>query len=501
MLLIPIIIVIYIFYKSNYINERFKLFYLYSDTVVAYVKKKGNLNVWNNMGVALFAIEKYKAIKAFDKAIEISPEHTDAWYNKGLALSDLENYEEARKAYDKAIEINPKHADAWYNKGLALYALENYEEAIKAYDKAIEISPENADAWYNKGLALYALENYEGAIKAYDKAIEISPENADAWYNKGKASYDLYKYETAITAFYKAVEIKPNNVYTFYTPHVGMGIFNYPFLRWARKVYENKILEEFKDKIDIFSKLESISVEEKKRIRLRVVKATGKVIAFDAWETVINKAIDKIFFITGLNLVLSIIMSLIFWFPAERGYFELALLIPIIAICVGLILILTILFLDLLEFINYERHSLKFMFVLLILYTFIANEIRSLDFVWLPKVVQDGFGASFIGFVVLFGTIIVLFGINSLLEELIQRKKYHKYPDAEVINSLLLSLNLAETETDTWAEFNLKRELLSRLELIAKRLENDLAAYIATTLVLMCGWLIVLKRWLQESVN
>ena len=471
MLFISIVVTFYTYYKFNY--KRIKSFSLYFNAVKNRVNKESDANAWNKEGFALSAIEKYKrAIKAYDKAIEISPKHEDAWNNKGLALFALENYEESIKAYDKAIEISPKHENAWNNKGLALFALENYEESIKAHDKAIEISPKHADAWNNKGFTLSALKNYEESIKAYDEAIEINPKHADAWNNKGKSCYDLEKYDDAIEAFNKAVEIDPNNVYTFYTHHVGMGFFDNPFLRWARNVYENKILGEFKDKIDIFSKLKSISEEEKNRIRSRVAKATGQVIAFDAWETVIEESIDKLLFMIILTPIFSIIISLIFWFPAERNYSELILLIAIILVGTFLIIILTILFLDFIDFINYDHHFLKFMFLLLILYTLIANEIRSLNFVWLPQVVQDGFGASIIGVVGFLGAAIILFGFVPLFEDLIKRKKYHKYPDAEVINSLCISLNLAET--DEWVEFNLKRKLLSRLELIAKRLENEL---------------------------
>ena len=292
LILIIVVIFVYVFYKSNYINEQIKLISLYFNAVLkAYVKKESDASIWG-VGIAISAIEKYKFIKVFNEDIEIKSKHPDAWNDLGLAHSALENYEEAIKAYDKAIEISPKHVDAWNNKGLALSALENYEEAIKAYDET----------------------------------IEISPKHADAWNNKGKASYNLDKYEEAIKAFDKAVEIKPNNDYTFYTLHIGMGLFNNPFLGWARKIYESNILEEFKDKIDIFSKLESIAVEEKTRIRSRVVKATEQVIAFDAWKTVVYEIFNKTSLILVLlSLLLSVLISLTFWFPDDRNYFDMIL--------------------------------------------------------------------------------------------------------------------------------------------------------------------------------
>ena len=67
----------------------------------------------------------------------------DAWSNTGLALGNLNKYEDAMEAFDKAIEINPQDSDAWYNKRLALTKLNKYDEAMKTYDKAIEIHPQD----------------------------------------------------------------------------------------------------------------------------------------------------------------------------------------------------------------------------------------------------------------------------------------------------------------------------------------------------------------------
>ena len=58
---------------------------------------------------------------AFDKAIELQPDYTKAWINKGEILAQLKRYDEAVRAFDAAIEINPNLFEVWYNKGLALY--------------------------------------------------------------------------------------------------------------------------------------------------------------------------------------------------------------------------------------------------------------------------------------------------------------------------------------------------------------------------------------------
>ena len=71
-------------------------------------------------------------------------------------------------------------SDVLDDKGDALYNLNQFNEAIKAYDKAIEINPQNSDAWNYKGLALGKLNNHEDAMKAYDKASEIAQQKSTA---------------------------------------------------------------------------------------------------------------------------------------------------------------------------------------------------------------------------------------------------------------------------------------------------------------------------------
>ena len=61
--------------------------------------------------------------------------------------------------FNKAIKISPNNPDAFNNKGNALYDLNNYNEAIECYDAALAIDSNNAEARVNK----------ENALKKRDK--------------------------------------------------------------------------------------------------------------------------------------------------------------------------------------------------------------------------------------------------------------------------------------------------------------------------------------------
>jgi tetratricopeptide (TPR) repeat protein len=94
-------------------------------------------------------------------------------YGLGTFYHLLGDYKKAIDAYDKAIEIKPDHAGAWYNKGLSLARLGRYEEAIISYDKATKIKPDYADAWYNRACSNVAKNEIEKALSDLEKAIEI----------------------------------------------------------------------------------------------------------------------------------------------------------------------------------------------------------------------------------------------------------------------------------------------------------------------------------------
>jgi tetratricopeptide (TPR) repeat protein len=191
--------------------------------------------------------EYHKAIRCFDKAIEIDPKNAAAWGEKGHALNELGNLLEAIKCFDKAIEIDPKNAFAYRGKGDALRRSRWHKEALRCFDKAIEIDPKNAvilndkgstlldlkefneaiecfdkaieiekrtekklTYLFNKGLALRRLEKNNEAIECYGKAIELNPNLADAWKDVGLVLKDSRRHKEAIRCFDKAIELNPN---------------------------------------------------------------------------------------------------------------------------------------------------------------------------------------------------------------------------------------------------------------------------------------------------
>jgi len=98
---------------------------------------------------ALKAHKLHEAIIAYDEAIRVNPQDSDAWIEKGLTFRDLAKSNETIKAFDKSIEINPKNYNAWFQKGYVLITSNKNDDALAAYEKAIEINPSNLAAQSN----------------------------------------------------------------------------------------------------------------------------------------------------------------------------------------------------------------------------------------------------------------------------------------------------------------------------------------------------------------
>ncbi|WP_101478169.1 tetratricopeptide repeat protein [Candidatus Nitrosotalea bavarica] len=115
------------------------------------------------------------------------------WYGIGNERAKEGNNDDALIAYDKALELDPNHISSWNNKGIVLSRLNRFEEAIMCYDAAIEIAPEYANAWYNKANALRnfgqslvdkANDDRNNAPKMINRSIALF-DSAEKCYEKG----------------------------------------------------------------------------------------------------------------------------------------------------------------------------------------------------------------------------------------------------------------------------------------------------------------------------
>jgi tetratricopeptide (TPR) repeat protein len=82
------------------------------------------------------------AIKAFNKAISLKHDYTEAYNNLGVAFKVQGKLEEAVEAFHKALALNPNFVGAYNNLGNVLKEQGKLDEALEAFNKAFVLRPD-----------------------------------------------------------------------------------------------------------------------------------------------------------------------------------------------------------------------------------------------------------------------------------------------------------------------------------------------------------------------
>ena len=108
------------------------------------------------------------------------PGHFDALHLLGVIAYQDGNPQQALALIDQALHIHGANAECWSHRGLALHDLDRWEEALASFAQALQLKPDFAKAHYNRGNTLQALQHIEAAMASYEQAIELKPDYADA---------------------------------------------------------------------------------------------------------------------------------------------------------------------------------------------------------------------------------------------------------------------------------------------------------------------------------
>ena len=110
----------------------------------------------------------------YEAAIAIAPDFTNAYLNLGAVLCESGDCDEAVRVFSKGIEHRPEEPLLYFNRAVALEDLNRFEEALASYDLALQLDPNLADAHFNAGRLYDELDNSQGAIRHYSAYRRLS---------------------------------------------------------------------------------------------------------------------------------------------------------------------------------------------------------------------------------------------------------------------------------------------------------------------------------------
>jgi tetratricopeptide (TPR) repeat protein len=117
-------------------------------------------------------------------AIRLKPEDEPAYYIKGDAYLDQQQYEDAIRTYTEAIRLDPNSGNLYHQRGVAYGRSGDLNDAIDDYTRAIALKPRSDTERFSRGYTYAQKQEYDKAIDDYGQAILLNPKNIAYYFQR-----------------------------------------------------------------------------------------------------------------------------------------------------------------------------------------------------------------------------------------------------------------------------------------------------------------------------
>lgn len=129
----------------------------------------------NLLGTYHFGLQHYdKAIREYEKAVNINPEFTPAYNLLGYAYRFQEQYDKSEKTFRKYIELIPNDPNPYDSFAELLMRIGRYDESIQNYRKALNLDSHFVNSYIGIATNLDFKGEHANARKELQKLLEAA---------------------------------------------------------------------------------------------------------------------------------------------------------------------------------------------------------------------------------------------------------------------------------------------------------------------------------------
>ena len=191
------------------------------------------------------------AVSHYDEAISLDPTPWKYHLNKGIAESNVPDFQAALRSLEEALKRGgDKEPQVLFNLGNVYQNRGLYRQSIRAYRAGLALGPEGEEridmlvnlgaayifarekasaeatfeeilrlkpseprAMLGQGTLLYLEQKFDEAVQTYEAIHAVAPDYAQAYFNKAHALSRLKKYAEAATAVRRYLQLAPEGPY------------------------------------------------------------------------------------------------------------------------------------------------------------------------------------------------------------------------------------------------------------------------------------------------
>jgi tetratricopeptide (TPR) repeat protein len=166
-----------------------------------------------SLGRALRVLgETEEASEFFDRALELDSKLAEAWFEKGLIISDRGDWSKATDCFHHAVAASPNYSPAHLALGEMALRMGDFESAANELTVTLRLDPNSAGA--HQGLGLIALQEGkpDAAADEFRSALNIRPGDVDAEEGLARAFSAQHKWSDAVPLLKTLVAANPNSI-------------------------------------------------------------------------------------------------------------------------------------------------------------------------------------------------------------------------------------------------------------------------------------------------
>lgn len=181
--------------------------------------------------------------RRYDEAVDLFQRYTErrtsnpwGYYMLGLSAWKAGEADEAEGAFERALELDPQHLKSWLNLARARLDTDRPEEALEAIDEALVIDSQSSVAIRLQGRSYHQLGQVEEAIDSYREAILLDGEDVWSMNNMGLILIEQGRFEEALPALARAVDLREDQA--IFLNNLGIALENTGHYRAAEEAYK-----------------------------------------------------------------------------------------------------------------------------------------------------------------------------------------------------------------------------------------------------------------------
>ena len=142
-------------------------------------RDKKNEQAYNKIGIAYMLSGAVDSAKhAFNRAVKLKPDYTNALNNLGVINFNQKRYKNAEKQFRKVIELEETRASFHVNLGVVLFNQRKYEAAMNSYARAFELDSEVLERSARSG-ATVQITSPEQRARFYFELAKVQARRGD----------------------------------------------------------------------------------------------------------------------------------------------------------------------------------------------------------------------------------------------------------------------------------------------------------------------------------